>query len=56
VQVTDFNGDGWSDVLLYNPTSGQWFQAMNAGVGAFTYGMGLWEPGLTVVGSARRVP
>ena len=57
VQVTDFNGDGKSDVLLYNPTSGQWYQAMNAGVvGAFTYGTGLWEPGLTVIGSKPRIP
>jgi hypothetical protein len=56
VQVTDFDGDGHSDVLLYNALSGRWYQAVNSGLGSFTYGTGLWDPGLTVMGSSPRIP
>jgi hypothetical protein len=43
-------------VLLYSPTSGQWYQALNGGLGVFTYGTGTWGPGLTVIGSMPKIP
>jgi hypothetical protein len=56
LQVTDLNGDGQSDVLLYAPASGVWYQALHTGSGLFTYTTGTWSPGLTVVGSVPKIP
>jgi hypothetical protein len=46
--VTNLNGDNNSDVFLYNPTSGAYFQALSVPVG-FAYGSGTWAPGLQPV-------
>ena len=46
---TDFNADGRADILLYDPANGFWYQALNVATGTFTYGSGIWSPGLQVV-------
>jgi hypothetical protein len=47
--VSDFDGDGRGDLLLYNPTSGAWYRAQNAGAGTFSYTNGVWSSNLTIV-------
>ena len=42
--IADLNGDGRSDVLLYDPASGVWFQALTTTPGAFTYTTGMFAP------------
>ena len=37
------------DVLLYNPVTGDYFQGVNSGPGAFTYAGGNWGAGQTIV-------
>ena len=45
----DFNGDRLHDVLLYQRSTGEWFQCLNTGGSAFTYTTGnAWSPGLGV--------
>jgi VCBS repeat protein len=56
VQATDFNADGRSDLLLYNASSGQWYQAVNTGLGTFSYTTGMWQPGLTIIASGPHTP
>jgi hypothetical protein len=57
VQVADFNSDGRSDILWYSPLSGQWYKGINDAPGVMLLGSGgVWEPGLTVVASAPRMP
>ena len=56
VYVTDFNADGLSDLLLYNATSGQWFQARNTAPGSFSYTTGSWSAGLTIIATGTRIP
>jgi hypothetical protein len=45
----DFNGDGMSDLFLYNPTTGQAQRAINIGGNNFTYDNYAWAAGLTFV-------
>jgi hypothetical protein len=43
--LVDFDGDGRSDVLLYNTTSGQAFELLARPDGSFaTYGPFVWAP------------
>jgi hypothetical protein len=42
----DFSGDGLSDLLLHNPTTGQYYIATNNGAG-FNYEFGTWSLGWT---------
>ena len=42
--VVDLDGDGLSDVFLWNPTSGTWFKGLFSGSG-FTYEQGFWTTG-----------
>ncbi len=51
VHLADLNGNGRVDVVLYNPTSGQWFRCLNAATGVFSYTTGVWQPGLTIIAS-----
>lgn len=44
VYPADFDGNGWGDLFLYNPTSGRFFQVMFAGDTASYYD-GAWTPG-----------
>jgi hypothetical protein len=44
--VTDLNGDGNSDVFLYSPQTGMWYQALTSAAGGFSYMSGYWAPGL----------
>ena len=53
IQAGDFNGDGRGDLLLYNPTTGVWFQARNLVLGSFSYTSGIWSAGLSVVTGAQ---
>ncbi len=43
----DFNGNGLDDLLLYAPSTGQWYKVINTGAG-FTYYAGGWQPGFNV--------
>src|SRR5437660_6523009 len=43
--VLDFNGDGRSDVFLYNPADGRWNVCLTVGTGDFQYQAGQWSPG-----------
>jgi hypothetical protein len=45
VYPADLNGDGLSDLLLYDRTTGAWSQAINVGSGRFVYTSGTWNPG-----------
>ncbi|MFB3855019.1 MAG: FG-GAP repeat domain-containing protein [Vicinamibacterales bacterium] len=54
--VFDANRDGASDLFLYDPASGLWYVAMNAGVGSFNYTGGNWGPRLAVVGAGVQAP
>ena len=49
VYPTDFNADGRMDLLLYNPSTGVWYQARNLVTGTFTYTTGLWLPDWVVI-------
>jgi hypothetical protein len=49
VYPTDFNGDGRSDLLLYQPGTGLFFQALNTSTGSFSYVNGLAPAGLTII-------
>jgi hypothetical protein len=40
ISVTDLNGDGRSDVFLFDPATGQWYQALTTTPGAFAYTSG----------------
>jgi hypothetical protein len=46
---TDLNGDRRTDFLLYDPSTGAWYQARNLVTGSFSYSSGSWAPGLTIV-------
>ncbi len=48
VKAADFNGDGRTDLFLYNEATGQWFKAINNGALNFTYFSSTWSPGWTV--------
>lgn len=48
ITVFDANGDGKTDLFLYNPASGRWFIATAAGAGDFAYTEGLWGKGWNV--------
>ncbi|MBI4475543.1 MAG: VCBS repeat-containing protein [Acidobacteria bacterium] len=37
VKAADFNGDGRTDLFLYNGTTGRWFKAINNGANNFAY-------------------
>ncbi len=54
VFITDLTGDGKSDVLLYSGRT--WVQALNTSLGAWAYGTGTWDTGLTIVANSTRVP
>jgi hypothetical protein len=47
VYPADFNGDGRSDFLLYNPTNGLWYKAISAPGDTFYYFAGAWAAGWT---------
>ena len=51
IYPTDFNADGRTDFLLYNSTSGVWYQARNLTLGTFSYTTGTWPANLTIVGT-----
>lgn len=38
----DVNGDGKSDIILYNSTTGTEYTGISIGAGAFTYTYSLW--------------
>jgi hypothetical protein len=48
VTAGDFDGDGRSDVFLYDPASGVWFVVQFTGGGNATYTAGLWAPNWTI--------
>ena len=41
----DFDGDGRTDFLLYDPIGGRYFKAITRGNGVFAYSGGGWAPG-----------
>lgn len=45
VRPADFDGNGLTDFLLYNTTSGQGVKAVNDGQGTFTESSSTWSPG-----------
>ena len=45
VQAADFDNDGYTDFFLYNPTSGQWFKALNNRANDYTYVSGAFSSG-----------
>jgi hypothetical protein len=48
VRDADFNDDGYTDLLLYNATTGEWWKATNVGHGKYSYAGGYrWSPGWT---------
>jgi hypothetical protein len=49
VYPTDLNGDGRTDLFLYNAGTGQYFQAWNLFLGSFAYFGGGWDVGFTVL-------
>jgi hypothetical protein len=49
IYPTDFNADGRTDILLYNSSTGVWYQARNLVTGTFTYSTGSWSPGWVVI-------
>jgi hypothetical protein len=51
VSVADLDGDGRTDVLLYRPTDGVWFTALNTGPGTFKWTTGNWGTEWTVIAS-----
>jgi hypothetical protein len=42
------NGDGKTDVILYNSTTGTEYTGISNGDGTFTYTYSLWGPGKTL--------
>jgi hypothetical protein len=46
----DLNGDGRSDVLLYDPLSGLGFRFHTVTPGVFDYRPETWTPGATLIG------
>ena len=48
VHAADFNGDGRSDLFLYNLASGVWYKVVNTGTD-FTYFSGVWGHWTTTV-------
>ena len=40
--VSDLNGDGKSDVVLYDPEDRAWYQAITTTPGAFSYTTGIF--------------
>ena len=51
VSVSDLDGDGRSDMVLYRPTDGIWFTALSTGPGIFRSTSGNWGTGWTVIAS-----
>ena len=49
IYMTDLNGDKRTDIFVYNPNSGIWYQARNLTNGTFTYSTGNWPTNLTIV-------
>ena len=49
--IVDLNGDGWSDVFLYNEITGHWFKCVSGAPGTFgfSYASGGWAPRWTLV-------
>jgi hypothetical protein len=46
VYEADFNNDGYTDFLLYNPVTGAWKKATNRGRGEYSFfGNYVWSPG-----------
>jgi hypothetical protein len=43
----DFNGDGFSDLFFYNPTTGRAFKGLNTG-SSFTFVPFTWSPGWSI--------
>ena len=39
----ELNGDGLTDLVLYDPVRGQWFRVVNDGASGFTYTAGTWS-------------
>ena len=54
--MIEVHGDGASDLLLYNATTGTWFQMITTGPGTFASGTGAFDPGITIVAEVPRVP
>ena len=44
----DLDGDGRTDLFLYNAANGMWQEAYSDGAGDFTYAAGQWDKGWTV--------
>ena len=44
----DFDGDGRTDLFLYDARTGMWQEAYSDGAGNFTYATGQWDAGWTV--------
>jgi hypothetical protein len=38
-----------TDIILYDPATGVWYQARNLVNGSFIYNSGNWAPGLTII-------
>jgi hypothetical protein len=53
ISPTDFNDNGRGDLVLYDPGTGEWFQAWNHASGTFTYFAGQWQAGLTIAAGWR---
>ena len=49
IYLSDFNADKRTDILLYNPTTGVWYQARNFALGTFKYTNGVWATNLSIV-------
>ena len=47
--MTSVDQDLRADVLLYNSSTGSYYQGLNSGTAAFTYGGGNWGAGYTIV-------
>ena len=45
VHSADFNGDGVTDLLFYDPSSGDWYKGINTPGTGFGYSGGVWSPG-----------
>jgi hypothetical protein len=49
LHTLDLNGDNRTDFVLYNPSTGAWYQARNLTLGTFSYNNGAWAAGLTMI-------